>query len=131
MNLIWPVDEPHRPARRPHTRQREVLRHAASAVGLDRPVNHLERHVGHVDFGLGNLHKCVLGVDLVDLGRSVEYDEAGGVDLDPAVRDALEGCALAAECLAEGRPVRIVCTRDEILECFLCLYIEIAPECQL
>ena len=129
MHLVRPVDEPHRPTRRPHIRQWEVLRHTGSAVRLDRLVNYLERHVGHVDFGLGDLNQRVLGVDLVDFGRGVEYDEARGIDLDPALRDALESRTLTAECLAEGRPVRVVCTCDEIFERFLCLYVYVMPQC--
>jgi hypothetical protein len=115
MDLIGPIDEPHGAAIRPHAGERELLADAASAVGLDGHVDDLEGHVGDKDFGLCDLDEGVLGVDLVDLGCGVEDEEARGVDFDPAVRDALEGRALAAERLAKGRPLRVVGARDEIL----------------
>lgn len=96
-------------------------------MGLDGHVDHFARHGRLVDFGLGDLDEGVLGTNFVDLGRGVEHDEARCVDLDTAKRNALEGCALAGERLAEGRPARVVGARDEVSECFLRLYTTSVP----
>ena len=127
MDLVGPVDEAHRAPAGPHGCEGELLADAAAAVGLDRRVDDAERHGGHVDLGRGDLDERVLGVELVDLGRRVEHHEARRVDLDPAVRDALEGRALRREELAKGRAGGVVGARDEVLERLLRLCLALAP----
>src|SRR5437868_12307380 len=44
VHLVGTVGEAKRAGVRVHARKRHVLAHARAAVGLDRPVDHLERH---------------------------------------------------------------------------------------
>jgi hypothetical protein len=123
MHLIRPIHQSHCPPRSPHARQRELLRNTTAAVCLDRLIDHLECHAGDVDFRLGDLNQSMLRVDFVDLRSGVEHDEASSVDLDPAMRDPLNGCPLTAERFAERGSLGVVDASDEVLQSFLGLYL--------
>src|SRR4029453_17925504 len=53
--LVGAVGQAKRPRAGPHAGELEVVRHAAATVCLDRPVDHLERHVGRGDLDHGDL----------------------------------------------------------------------------
>src|SRR5881409_929964 len=105
MHLVRPVREAQRPRVRPHERQRKLLAHAAPAVDLHRPVDDLAGHVRHrhLDLGDGLLGRLV--ADGVHHVRRVQDEETRLVDLDPRLRDALEGDVVLGQPLAERHAV--------------------------
>ena len=84
-----------------HFGQREELGHAAGTVHLDRPVDHLERHVGNGHLDAGDLLRCGLVADRVHEVRHVQHVLAGLVDLDAGLGDPVLDQALLGDRLAE------------------------------
>jgi hypothetical protein len=119
MDLIGPVDDAHRPAVRPHVRQRRVLADAGAAISLDRAVDHLERHARHLHLGLCDLLERELGVFAVDHEGRVQHCQARRVDLDARAGDALQHDAVLVQLLAEGGLARVVDAGQEVLESLL------------
>src|SRR5919197_128485 len=102
VHLVRSVGEAQRPRVRPHESQRELLAHAAAAVDLHRPVEHLQRHVRHGDLDLGDGLLGGLVADGVHHVRGVQDEQPRLVDLDARLRDALERDVVVGDALAEG-----------------------------
>ena len=83
MHVVGPVGDAQRPGVCPHAREREVLRHTAAAVHLDRAVDDVEAHARSDDLDRGDLTARALGADGVDHPRGVERVEPRLVDLHP------------------------------------------------
>src|SRR3989442_13399997 len=102
VHLIRAVGEAQRARVRIGIGETEIVGHAAAAVHLHRPVDHLERdvrrqHLDHRDLLLGDF--VAHGVHLPG---GVQHHEARAVDHDARLRDALARHALVGDRAAEG-----------------------------
>ena len=84
--------------------EREVLAHAATAVQLDGEVDDVAGHLRHRHLDLGDLRLGALDADRVELPGGVQHEQAGLVDGDPGVGEALAVAAEVGDRLAEGDP---------------------------
>ena len=89
------------PGRRPRGGERDVVAQAGAAVQLHGHVHDALGHVGHGDLDLGARAER-LGAPLVEHPRGVPDEQAGLLDGDPRVGDALAVAAQVGERLAEG-----------------------------
>ena len=119
MDLIRAVDNAHRPAVRPHVRQRRVLADTCATVRLDCTVDHLERHAGHLHLCFGDFLEGELGVFAVDHEGCVQHCQTRCVDLYARAGDALQHDAVLVQLLAEGSLARVVDAGQEVLESLL------------
>src|SRR5882757_10855368 len=84
--------------------QREVVAHATGAVDLDRPVDDRAGDPGNHHLDRGNFGTGALGSVVVDQPGSLEHQQPGLLDLQPAVRDLLAHHTLLGQRTAEGDP---------------------------
>ena len=104
VHLVGPVGQPQRARSDVRPGEREVLGHAGAAVQLDGHVDHVERHVGHLDLDLADGRDRLHRQALVEQPGGVHDEQARAVDGDAGVGDALAVAAEVGQRLAEGGP---------------------------
>ena len=73
-----------------------------ATVELDGHVDDVEGHGGHLDFDLAHRGVGLAAHVLVEQPRGVHHEQAGAVDGDPGIGDALAVAAEVGDRLAEG-----------------------------
>lgn len=116
VHLIGTVRNPQCPLVGPHPRQREVLAHTTSTMGLDRTVNDFAAHLGDIDLGHRNVLQSALGVRLINLDGGIEDQQTASINLDARLCNPLDDSAVLRESLAEGHACRVVGTENEELK---------------
>ena len=97
VDLVRPVGESERARAGPGLGERKVLRDAAPAVRLNRPVDDAERHIRRDDFDHGDGGSSLLvAVDVHGVG-GVQRQQARLIDLDAALGDVLSNRPLLGQ----------------------------------
>src|SRR3954470_16102494 len=102
VHFVRAIGEAQRAGRGVGAREAELLRDAAAAVHLHRPVDHLAGHGGREHLDHGDFLACILVADGVHLPRRVQDHEARRVDHDARLGNALARHALLGDGAAEG-----------------------------
>ena len=102
MDFVRTVGDAQRALAGVHLGETEVLRNTAAAVGLDRIVDDLERHVGRLDLDHRDLGLGGLVADLVHHVSGLEAEQTRAFDFDPGFGDALFPDRVRGDRLAES-----------------------------
>ena len=103
MDLVGPVDDAHHPRAGKGESEAEVGRNSGRPMRLDRPVDRLVEHRRRGDLDQRKFAARGLVAVPVRFVGGVKAQEAGLLDHDAGVGDALTRHALVGEGLAEGR----------------------------
>src|SRR5690606_7233744 len=101
VDFVRAVGEAQDAGARPLVRERKVLAHPAAAVKLDRPVEHLQRHVRRRHLDHGDLAARGLVADGIHHVGRLQHQQPRLLDADARSGDALARYALLGERLAE------------------------------
>src|SRR5713226_6370057 len=106
MDFIRTVDNPHRAALSPESRDRRVVAHPHRAMQLDCAVEHVHYHVRRLHLDHRDFLARLALADGVDLPRRMHHHQPRRINLDSRIRDPLLDIRLVGE-QAAMRPARI------------------------
>lgn len=116
MHLIRAISNTQRADHRPQVRQRGILTHTRSAVGLHGAVDDGQRSLRDQHLSLGDFLEGGLGVALVDLDGGVEDNETRSVDFNARPRDPFEDHAVRGQTATKRLLAVVVDARDHPLD---------------